>query len=60
MNSSYNISDFVGLSLESGEDYEPYGYAPGLHEIDTSGRYGHTNRSSIECVIFASAAEAYE
>ena len=26
MNSSYNYSDFIGLSLESNDDYEPYGY----------------------------------
>ena len=26
MNTSYNYSDFIGLSLESNEDYEPYGY----------------------------------
>jgi hypothetical protein len=60
MNTSYNVSDFVGLSLESSEDYEPYGYAPGLHEIDTTGRYGHSNTSSIESIIFAGVGEAYE
>lgn len=26
MNTSYNYSDFIGLSLDSDEDYEPYGY----------------------------------
>ena len=26
MNTSYNYSDFIGLSLDSSEDYEPYGY----------------------------------
>jgi len=26
MNTSYNYSDFIGLSLESNDDYEPYGY----------------------------------
>ena len=26
MNTSYNYSDFIGLSLDSNDDYEPYGY----------------------------------
>ena len=26
MNTSYNYSDFIGLSLDSDDDYEPYGY----------------------------------
>ena len=26
MNASYNYSDFIGLSLDSNDDYEPYGY----------------------------------
>jgi len=61
MNSSYSISDFVGLSLESSEDYEPYGYAPGLHEIELSGKYSQANApASIESVIFAGAANAYD
>lgn len=61
MNSNYNISDFVGLCRESGDDYEPYGYAPGLHEIEINGKYGHASAStSIECVIFAGAFDAYE
>lgn len=58
MNTSYNYADFVGLSLESSDDYEPYGYAPGLQEIEIT---GHTGASaSIESVIFAGAADAYE
>jgi hypothetical protein len=61
MNNSLNFSDFVGLSLESGDDYEPYGYAPGLHEIELHGKYEHASTSaSIESVIFAGAANAYE
>ena len=61
MNKSYNYSDFVGLSLASSEDYEPYGYAPGLHEIETYDRYGSENTSpSIESIIFANAASAYD
>jgi hypothetical protein len=61
MNNNLNFSDFVGLSLESTEDYEPYGYAPGLHEIDLNSKYDHARTSaSIESVIFADAANAYE
>jgi hypothetical protein len=26
MNTSFNYSDFIGLSLDSNDDYEPYGY----------------------------------
>ena len=26
MNTSYNYSDFIGLSLDSNDDYESYGY----------------------------------
>jgi hypothetical protein len=61
MNNTHNFSDFVALSLESSEDYEPYGYAPGLQEIELSGKHGHANTSaSIESVIFAGGAYAYE
>jgi hypothetical protein len=61
MSKSYNYADFVGLSLESSDDYEPYGYAPGLHEVETIGNHGSANAAtSIECIIFSNAASAYE
>lgn len=52
MNTSYNYADFVGLSLESSDDYEPYGYACGLREIEAAGDNAST--ASIESLIFAS------
>ena len=52
MNTSYNYSDFIGLSLDSNDDYEPYGYdmeRPQAVEVaQTSGA-----DRSIESVMFA-------
>jgi len=52
MNSSYNYSDFIGLSLESSDDYEPYGYdMETLQAVETAQTSGADR--SIESVIFA-------
>ena len=58
MNKSYNYSDFVGMSLESSEDYEPYGYALATYEHEAE---MHAKKApSIESVIFAGAADFYD
>jgi uncharacterized protein YfeS len=52
MNTSYNYSDFIGLSLDSNDDYEPYGYdMEALQTIE----HAQSSKSdkSIESVIFA-------
>ena len=52
MNSSYNYSDFIGLALESGDDYEPYGYdMERLQEFEGAQSSGADR--SIESFIFA-------
>ena len=52
MNSSYNFSDFIGLSLESNDDYEPYGYdMERLQTVEVAQSSGADR--SIESVIFA-------
>ncbi len=52
MNSSYNYSDFIGLSLDSAEDYEPYGYdMERLQAVEIAQTSGADR--SIESVIFA-------
>ena len=51
MNSSYNYSDFIGLSLESNDDYEPYGYdMERLQAVEIAQTSGADR--SIESVIF--------
>lgn len=52
MNSSYNYSDFVGLSVESSDDHKPYGYEmEALQTYDAVEPAGADK--SIESVIFA-------
>ncbi len=51
MNSSYNYSDFIGLSLESNDDYEPYGYdMERLQAVEVAQTSGPDR--SIESIIF--------
>ena len=53
MNTSYNYSDFIGLSLESNDDYEPYGYdMTQLQTVEAAQTTGADR--SIESVMFAS------
>jgi hypothetical protein len=52
MNSSYNFSDFIGLSLESSDDYEPYGYDMERLQAVEAAQTSGADRS-IESVIFA-------
>jgi len=53
MNTSYNYSDFIGLSLDSNDDYEPYGYdMERLHAVEVAQSTGANQ--SIESVMFAS------
>ena len=52
MNSSYNYSDFIGLSLESNDDYEPYGYdMEALQTVETA-QTSSADRS-IESILLA-------
>jgi|GEM_PF-2760957 len=54
MNSSYNFSDFIGLSLESNDDYEPYGYdMERLQVVEVAQSSGADPSPSIESVMFA-------
>ena len=52
MNTSYNYSDFVGLSLDSNDDYEPYGYDMEVLQTVERAQY-RSPEQSIESVIFA-------
>jgi nitrate reductase beta subunit len=52
MNTSYNYSDFIGLSLDSDDDYEPYGYdMERLQSVEVAQTSGADR--SIESVMFA-------
>lgn len=52
MNASFNYSDFIGLSLESNDDYEPYGYnMETLQAVETA--QSSATEHSIEAVLFA-------
>ena len=52
MNTSYNYSDFIGLSLDSNDDYEPYGYdMEALQTVEAAQSSGADR--SIESVMFA-------
>jgi hypothetical protein len=52
MNTSYNYSDFIGLSLESNDDYEPYGYdMERLQAVELAQSSGADR--SIESIMFA-------
>jgi hypothetical protein len=52
MNTSYNYSDFIGLSLDSSDDYEPYGYdMERLQAVEFAQTSGADQ--SIESVMFA-------
>lgn len=56
MNSSFNYSDFIGLSLESNDDFEPYGYdMEALQTIQTAQTSGADR--SIESVMFACSVD---
>ena len=58
MNSSYNYSDFVGLSLESNDDYEPYGYdMERLQAVEIAQTSGADR--SIESVIFGGSMDRH-
>jgi hypothetical protein len=52
MNTSYNYSDFIGLSLDSDDDYEPYGYdMERLQAVEVAQTSGADR--SIESIMFA-------
>jgi hypothetical protein len=56
MNTSYNYSDFIGLSLDSNDDYEPYGYdMETLQAVEVAQSSGADR--SIESVMFARGIE---
>ena len=58
MNTSYNHADFIGMSLESDEDYEPYGYTSEmLQTIEESST--QQSAPSIESVLFASPVDRF-
>jgi len=52
MNASYNDSDFIGLSPESNDDYEPYGYDTERLQAVEIAQASSADRS-IESVMFA-------
>jgi len=53
MNSSYNHADFIGMCLESDDDYEPYGYhAEMLQAVGSSDSDLEMTDKSIECILF--------
>ncbi len=53
MNTSYNYSDFIGLSLDSSDDYEPYGYDMERVQAVEAAQTCGADRS-IESVMFTS------
>ena len=58
MNSSYNYSDFIGLALDSNDDYEPYGYdMERLQAVEVAQTSGADR--SIESVMFADSIDKY-
>ena len=58
MNTSYNHADFIGMSLESDEDYEPYGYSNEM--LQTIEEIQHDqSRHSIESIMFGSSIERF-
>ena len=56
MNTSYNYSDFIGLSLDSNDDYEPYGYDMETLQAVEAAQSSGADRS-IESVMFARGIE---
>lgn len=51
MNTSYNHADFIGMCLDSDDDYEPYGYyTEALQATDSD--YQEAPDRSIECMLF--------
>jgi hypothetical protein len=52
MNTSYNYTDFIGLSLDSSDDYEPYGYDTEALQTIEHAQSRDADRS-IESVMFA-------
>ena len=58
MNTSYNYSDFIGLSLDSSDDYEPYGYDMEALQTVEYAQTGGADRS-IESVMFATSFDKY-
>jgi hypothetical protein len=52
MNSSYNYSDFIGLSLESNDDYEPYGYDMETLQTVETVQESSVDRA-VESILFA-------
>lgn len=46
MNNSYNYADFIGMSLTSNEEFEPYGYQQELQQLTP-----HSQESNIESGI---------
>ena len=59
MNTSYNYADFIGLSLDSNDDYEPYGYDMERLQVIETARPAAAERS-IEAVIFNKNPNYYE
>ena len=58
MNASYNYSDFIGLSLDSNDDYEPYGYDMETLQAVEAAQSTAAERS-IESVIFARSVDTH-
>jgi len=58
MNASYNYSDFIGLSLDSNDDYEPYGYDMDMLQAVEVAQSSGADRS-IESVMFTHNMDKY-
>ena len=52
MNTSYNHADFIGMYLDSDDDYEPYGYNVEMLQPVTGDSTVATDKS-IECILFS-------
>ena len=53
MNNSYNHADFIGMYLDSDDDYEPYGYTGEMLQSVDSSTIDAAPDKSIECILFA-------
>ena len=52
MNTSYNHADFIGMCLDSDEEFEPYGYSVDRLQAVEFSTAEQTDKS-IESVLFA-------
>lgn len=51
MNNSYNLTDFIGMSITSSEEFEPYGYSSELEQADLYEE--HSREAKIENMLLS-------